>query len=114
MLAENVLDRVSSLNDLRVIMDEKLNFSEHIDVMVVAMLGFIKKLSFEFRDSHTLRSLYTVFMFIRSWSTPAVYGAHSMSCVWTRLLVCTESLNDMLCVVWVGRIFAHRMSSCFK
>jgi hypothetical protein len=34
-------------------MDEKMNFSEHIDVMVgkaFAMLGFITRLSFEFRD----------------------------------------------------------------
>jgi hypothetical protein len=29
-----VLDRVSSINDLGVIMNEKMNFSEHIDVMV--------------------------------------------------------------------------------
>jgi hypothetical protein len=34
MLAGTVLDRISSINDLGVIMDEKMNFSEHIDVMV--------------------------------------------------------------------------------
>jgi hypothetical protein len=40
-----------------VIMDEKMNFSENVDVMVgkaFAMLGFIRSL------------------FVRSWSTPAV------------------------------------------
>jgi hypothetical protein len=34
MLGGTVLDRVSSINDLGVIMDEKMNFSEHINVMV--------------------------------------------------------------------------------
>jgi hypothetical protein len=49
MLAEVCLSgRVSSINDLGVIMDEKKNFSEHVDVMVgkaFAMLGFIRGLS---------------------------------------------------------------------
>jgi hypothetical protein len=46
MLDGTVLDRVSSINDLGVIMDEKMNFSEHIDVMVgkaFAMLVFIRR-----------------------------------------------------------------------
>jgi hypothetical protein len=57
MLGGTVLDRVNSINDLGVIMDEKMNFSEHIDVMVgkaFAMLGFITRLSFEFRDPYIL------------------------------------------------------------
>jgi hypothetical protein len=33
MLAGTVLNRVSSINDLRIIMDEKMNFSEHVDVI---------------------------------------------------------------------------------
>jgi hypothetical protein len=40
-------------------MDEKMNFSEHVDFMVgkaFAMLGFIRRLSFEFRDAYTTRS----------------------------------------------------------
>jgi hypothetical protein len=47
-------------------MDEKMNFSEDVDVMVgkvfarvFAMLGFIRRLSFEFRSTYTLRYLYT-------------------------------------------------------
>jgi hypothetical protein len=43
-------------------MNEKMLFSEHVDVMVAkafAMLGFIRGLSLEFRDPHTLNSLYT-------------------------------------------------------
>jgi hypothetical protein len=84
MLSGTVLDRVSSINDLGVIMDEKMKFSEHIDpnncirsdasyygsivlifdidVMVgkaFSMLGFIRRLSFEFRDPYTLRFLHT-------------------------------------------------------
>jgi hypothetical protein len=62
MLGGTVLDRVSSINDLGVIMDEKITFSEHVDVMVAktfAMLRFIRRLSLEFRDPYTLKSLYT-------------------------------------------------------
>jgi hypothetical protein len=64
MLGGTVLDRVSSINDLGVIMNEKMTFSEHehVDAMVAkafAMLGFIRRLSLEFRDPYTLKSLYT-------------------------------------------------------
>jgi hypothetical protein len=58
-------------------MDEKMNFLEHIDVMVgndFAMLGFIRRLSFEFRDPYTLRYLYTSFV------RPKMEYA---SCVWS-------------------------------
>jgi hypothetical protein len=60
MMVGTVLDRVGSMNDLGVIMDEKMPFSEQVDVMAVkafAMLGFIRRLSLEFRDSYTLKSL---------------------------------------------------------
>jgi hypothetical protein len=52
MLGGTVLDRKSSINDVEVIMDEKITFSKHVDVMIAkafAMLGFIKRLSLEFR-----------------------------------------------------------------
>jgi hypothetical protein len=45
-----VLDRVSSINDLGVIMDVKINFSEQMDAIVgkaFAMLGFMRRLSLE-------------------------------------------------------------------
>jgi hypothetical protein len=56
-----VLDRVSSINDLGVIMDEKMTFLEHVDIMVAkafAMLRFIRRLSLELRDPYTLKFLY--------------------------------------------------------
>jgi hypothetical protein len=59
MLGETVLDQVSSINDCGVIMDEKMTFSEHMDVMVAkafAMLGFIRRLLLKFRDLYTLKS----------------------------------------------------------
>jgi hypothetical protein len=49
----SVLDRVSSINNLGVIMDAKMTFSEHVNDMVAkafVMLGFIRILSLEFRD----------------------------------------------------------------
>jgi hypothetical protein len=57
MLRGTVLDRMSSINDPGVI-----TFWEHVDVMVtkaLTMLGFIRRLSVEFRDPYTLKSLYT-------------------------------------------------------
>jgi hypothetical protein len=60
MLGKTVLDR--SINDLQVIIDKKMNYLEHLDVIVgkvFAMLGFIRRLSFEFRDPYTLKGLYT-------------------------------------------------------
>jgi hypothetical protein len=53
MLGGTVLDRVSSINDRRVIMDEKKTNSEYVDGIVAkafAMLGLIRRLSLEFRD----------------------------------------------------------------
>jgi hypothetical protein len=53
MLGGSVLDRMSSINDVGVIMDEKMTFSVHGDVMVAkafTMLAFIRRLSLEFRD----------------------------------------------------------------
>jgi Reverse transcriptase (RNA-dependent DNA polymerase) len=60
-LGEDVLERVHSISDLGVIMDRKMSFSEHIDMMVgkaLAMLGFIRRVSGEFRDPYTLKALY--------------------------------------------------------
>jgi hypothetical protein len=57
MLGGTVLDQVSSINDLGVIMDEKMTFAEHVDVMVAkasTMLGFFRRLALDFRDSYTL------------------------------------------------------------
>jgi hypothetical protein len=79
MLTRTVLDRVSSINNLEVIMDEKINFSEHVDVMVgkvFAILGFIRKVLLEFSDTYTLKLLYT------SLVRPKLEYA---SCVWSPL-----------------------------
>jgi hypothetical protein len=68
-LSGTVVERLSSTNDLGVIMDEKMIFSKHVDVMVAkafAMLGFITRLSLEFTDRHTLKSLW----FVQNWNTP--------------------------------------------
>jgi hypothetical protein len=49
------------VSSLRVTIDSKVSFTEHIDVTVgraLAMLGFVKKLSREFRDLYTFKTLY--------------------------------------------------------
>jgi hypothetical protein len=61
MMGGNILDSVDSINDLGVIMDSKMYFTGHIDVTVgkaLAMLGFVKGLSCEFRDPYTLKAFY--------------------------------------------------------
>jgi hypothetical protein len=88
MLGGTVLDRVSSINDLGVIMDVKMSFSEHVNVMVAfAMLGFIRRLSLEFRDPYTLKSLYM------SLVHPKLEYA---SCVWNPFYdVCVDRVESV-------------------
>jgi hypothetical protein len=61
MLGGIILDRVDFINDLGVIMGTKVSFNGLIDVTVgraLAILGFMKKLSYEFRDPYILKTLY--------------------------------------------------------
>jgi hypothetical protein len=82
-LGDIILDRVDSINDLEVIMDSKVPFTGHIDVTVgkaLAMLGFVKKLSFEFRDPYTLKTPYVSLVRLKLEHASCVwqpfYGAH--------------------------------------
>jgi hypothetical protein len=110
MLGGTVLDRVSSINNLGVIMDEKTTFSENVDVMVAkafAMLGFIRRLLLEFRDLYTLKSLW----FVQNWNTKVACETLSMMFVMTEWNACKCGLLEMLCVVWFGQtcMICHRM-----
>jgi hypothetical protein len=56
-----IFHRVDSINDLGVKMDSMMFFTGHIDVTIgktLAMLWFVKRLSCEFRDPYTLKTLY--------------------------------------------------------
>jgi hypothetical protein len=60
MLGGIILGRVDSINDLGVIIDSRRSFTRHIDVTVgraLAMLGFMKRLSCDFTDPYTLKTL---------------------------------------------------------
>jgi hypothetical protein len=60
-LNSSVLERVDSITDLGVVLDSKMTFRNHIDATVakgLAMLGFIKRLSGEFRDPYTVKALF--------------------------------------------------------
>jgi hypothetical protein len=73
---------------------------ENVDVMVAkafAMLGFIRRLSLEFRDPYTLKSLYT------SLVRPKLCGTRSTIFVLIEWNACRGGLFDILRVVWVGR-----------
>jgi hypothetical protein len=71
------------------------------DIRMTSSIPQGNKLYKRFGGHHERERLW----FVRSWSTAAVYGAHSMTCVWTRLNVCRCGLYDMLCVVWVPSFF---------
>jgi hypothetical protein len=86
MLGGTVLDRMSSINDLGVIMDEKITFSEHGDVMVAkafAVLAFIRRFSLGFRDSYTLKSLYTSLVRLKLEYAKVASGTRFMKFVLT-------------------------------
>jgi hypothetical protein len=67
MLGGTVLDRVSSINDLGVIMDERMTFSEHVDVIVA------KAFAMDFRWSLEILILYTSLVYSK---------LENASCVW--------------------------------
>jgi hypothetical protein len=80
-------------------MDEKMTFSEQLDVMVAkafAMLGLIRRLSLEFRDNYPRKSLYR--SLVRSKLEYA-------SCVW--------NLFYDVCVGRVERVLGVVYSICF-
>ena len=55
------LETLLSVKDLGVIFDRKLSFKEHIDFIFsksMRLLGFINRISSEFQDPTTLKSLY--------------------------------------------------------
>lgn len=56
-----MLERVHSMLDLGVLFDKKLSFNDHITLKISkakAMLGFIKRITWEFKDITALKSLY--------------------------------------------------------
>lgn len=58
----NSVDRVSSIKDLGVTIDCKLNFSEHISTTTAkafAVLGFIRRNAADFDDVYVLKTLYS-------------------------------------------------------
>jgi hypothetical protein len=59
------LDSVDSICDLGVVLGSKLNFTSHIDSLIVKasrMLGYIRRVGKEFRDPYTLKTLYNSFV----------------------------------------------------
>jgi hypothetical protein len=63
----------------------KMTFLKHVDIMVaktIAMLGFIRRLSLEFRDPYTLKSS-TRLWFVQNWNTQVACGTRFMMFVLT-------------------------------
>jgi hypothetical protein len=63
------------MSDLGVILDKELSLWNYIGATIakgLSMLGFVKRLSSEFRDPYTLFRLY-----VHDWNMFAVFGSHS-------------------------------------
>jgi hypothetical protein len=59
------LDSVDSICDLGVVLDSNINFSSHIDSVILKasrMLGYIMRIGKEFWDPYTLKTLYNSFV----------------------------------------------------
>ncbi|XP_055632891.1 uncharacterized protein LOC129773314 [Toxorhynchites rutilus septentrionalis] len=57
----STLERISSICDLGVMIDSKLRFIEHVDIMTAkafSVLGFIRRHANEFTDDYVLKTLY--------------------------------------------------------
>jgi hypothetical protein len=72
-LSGHRLDTVYSICDLGVVLESKLNFTSHIDSLIVKasrMLSYIRRNGKEFRDPYSLKTLYN--SFVRS----VLFGLH--------------------------------------
>jgi hypothetical protein len=62
LIDETALKRIDEIKDLGVIMDGKMSFLPHIEAIISKssrMLGFIKRISRDFRDPYTQKTLST-------------------------------------------------------
>jgi hypothetical protein len=118
-MGEVVFDRVDPNKDLRVIMDSRISFTEHIEALL--MLRFVKRLSSEFRDpsTHNLCTLvldvqvthkgifiplrpFMCHLYVQNWSTQVVCGCLFMTCMSIELSVFKGSSLCMRCEDWDG------------
>jgi hypothetical protein len=77
VIGDSDLERVDVINDLGVLVDSRMTFVNHIESIVsksARMLGFIKRISREFSDPYTYKTLYVAFV------RP---GLEYASCVWS-------------------------------
>jgi hypothetical protein len=71
------LERVDEIKELGVIMDGRMSFLPHIDAIISKssrMLGFIKRISKDFRDHKTHKTLYTSLVRPNLASMPHAFG----------------------------------------
>jgi hypothetical protein len=105
MLGSSVLGRVETTTDLGVVLDSKLYFRAHIDATVaksLAMLGFIKRLAGEFRDSYALKILYVSLLRPKLEYACCVYGSLSIRFISIELKRSKENSLNMRCAVLDG------------
>jgi hypothetical protein len=65
VIGDSDLERVDVINDLGVLVDNRMTFVNHIESIVsksARKLGFIKRMSSEFNDHYTYKTLYVTFV----------------------------------------------------
>jgi hypothetical protein len=65
VIGDSDLERIDVINDLGVLVDRRMTFLNHIESIVsksVRILGFIKRISREFNEPYTYKTLYVAFV----------------------------------------------------
>jgi hypothetical protein len=109
MLGGITLDRVESSNDLGVIIDSKMSYTGHIDVTVrsaLVMLGFVKRLSYEFKDPYTQKTLYVSLVRLKL-EYASCFGGFFNSAHWLTL----AERRTNACVMFIFDILSSKVNS---
>lgn len=96
MLGNQVVERCDQIRDLGVLVDSKLTFTEHYNIIINKannMLGFIKRFSYNFNDPYTIKTLYITY--VRSileycsivWSPSAITHENRLESVQKQFLL---------------------------
>jgi hypothetical protein len=79
VIGDSDLERVDVINDLGVLVDSRMTFIDHIGSMVsksARILRFIKRISREFNDRYTYKTLYVAFFQPGLEYAPCVWSPH--------------------------------------
>jgi hypothetical protein len=79
VIGDSDIERVDVINDLGVLVDNRMTFVNHIESIVsksARMLGFLKRMSSEFNDHYTYKTLYVAVVQPGLEYAPCVWSPH--------------------------------------